>query len=315
MPSPQMKPRDWLQIVILALVWGLSFFFTELCLRDLHPLSLAAGRVALAAAALLAVARLAGQRLPSRPADWAALGVMGLINNALPFSLIMWGQTTIDSGLASILNAMTPLFSFVLAHFLTSDERMSGRGALGIALGFLGAVVLIGPGALAGLGAQSLGQVAVLGAALCYAAAAIYGRRLRHLSPLVASAGMTLAATLILLPLAAVLERPWTASPDLTTWSALAALGLVSTAFAYILYFRILASAGATNVLLVTFLVPVTALLLGILVLGEEITSTALAGMALVFAGLAIIDGRLLRRFGAGHRAAAAATKGMEPPR
>lgn len=313
MHSPQMTPRDWLRILVLAMVWGLSFFLTELCLRDLHPLSLAAGRVTLAATALLAVARLAGHRLPSLPADWAALGVMGLVNNALPFSLIMWGQTSIDSGLASILNATTPLFSFVLAHFLTSDERMSGRGAVGIALGFLGAVVLIGPGALAGLGAQSLGQLAVLGAAICYATAAIYGRRLRHLSPLVASSGMTLAAALILLPLAAVLERPWTASPDLTTWVALAALGLVSTAFAYILYFRILASAGATNVLLVTFLVPVTALLLGILILGEELTATAVAGMALIFAGLAVIDGRLLRRFGAARRAAAAKS-GVSPP-
>ncbi|MGE5767797.1 MAG: DMT family transporter, partial [Bacteroidota bacterium] len=178
-----MAPRDWLRIVVLAMVWGLSFFLTELCLRDLHPLSLAAGRVTLAAAALLAVALLAGHRLPSLPADWAALGLMGLVNNALPFSLIMWGQTSIDSGLASILNATTPLFTFVLAHFLTSDERMSRRGALGIALGFLGAVVIIGPDALGGLGAQSFGQFAILGAAFCYASSAIFGRRLRHLSP------------------------------------------------------------------------------------------------------------------------------------
>ena len=306
MNAPQMTPRDWLRIVILAMVWGLSFFLTELCLRDLHPLSLAAGRVTLAATALLAVALLAGHRLPSRAGDWGALFLMGLINNALPFSLIMWGQTSIEGGLASILNATTPLFTFVLAHFLTRDERMSGRGAVGIALGFLGAVVIIGPDALAGLDAESFGQFAVLGAAFCYATSAIYGRRLRHLSPLVASAGMTSAAALILLPLAAVIDRPWTASPDATTWGALAALGLVSTAFAYILYFRILASAGATNVQLVTFLVPVTALLLGIVILGEEITANALAGMALVFGGLAIIDGRLLRRFRAARRAPAA---------
>ncbi|HEY9538859.1 MAG TPA: DMT family transporter [Kiloniellaceae bacterium] len=308
MPSPQMKPGDWLQIFLLAMIWGLSFFLTEICLRDLGPLSIAAGRVATAAAALLAVAVLAGHRLPVRLTDWAALAFMGLINNALPFSLIMWGQTTIDSGLASILNATTPLFSFVLAHFLTRDERMTRRGAAGIAIGFLGAVLVVGPGALAGLGGQSLGEFAVLAAAVCYASGAIYGRRLRHLSPLVASAGMTAAAAVIMLPLAALLERPWTASPDAATWTALAALGLVSTAFAYILYFRILATAGATNVLLVTFLVPITALLLGTLILGERISLMALAGMALIFAGLAVIDGRLPRllraALGSGSRAA-----------
>jgi drug/metabolite transporter (DMT)-like permease len=296
----QMKPADWIQIVLLAMVWGLSFFLTEICLRDLHPLTVAAARVATAAVALLAIVRLSGHRLPDRLADWAPLALMGLVNNALPFSLIMWGQTRIDSGLASILNATTPLFAFVLAHFLTSDERMTRRGGFGIAVGFLGAVLVIGPGALAGLGGESLGQFAVLGAAVCYASAGIYGRRLGHLPPMVAAAGMTTASALIMLPLAAVLDRPWTATPDGATWIALATLGLVSTAFAYILYFRILASAGATNVLLVTFMVPVTALLLGTLVLGERIGATALLGMALIFAGLAVIDGRLLRYFGGG---------------
>jgi len=303
MPSLQMKPGDWLQIFLLALVWGLSFFLTEICLRDLHPASVAAGRVTTAAVTLLGIALLAGHRLPAGLKDWGPLAFMGLINNALPFSLIMWGQTRIDGGLASILNATTPLFTFVLAHFLTKDERMTRRGAAGIAIGFLGALVLIGPGALTGLGAQSWGQFAVMGAALC-ASAGIYGRRLRHLSPLVAAAGMTTAAALIMLPLAALLDRPWTASPDTATWAALLTLGLVSTAFAYILYFRILASAGATNVLLVTFLVPITALLLGILILDEEITFTALAGMAMIFGGLAVIDGRLFRRFSATRKAA-----------
>ncbi|MEQ8356709.1 MAG: DMT family transporter [Kiloniellaceae bacterium] len=291
-----MKPSDWIQIFLLASVWGLSFFLTEICLRDFGPVTVAAGRVATAAVALLAVAAASGHRLPPRLADWGALALMGLINNALPFSLIMWGQTRIDSGLASILNATTPLFTFVLAHFLTRDERMTRRGALGIAVGFLGALVLIGPGALGGLGGQSWGQFAVLAAAVCYACSGIYGRRLRHLSPIVAAAGMTTASAVLLLPLAALLDRPWTASPDAATWTALAALGLVSTAFAYILYFRILASAGATNVLLVTFLVPITALLLGIFVLDEVLTATALLGMLLIFGGLAVIDGRLLPR-------------------
>jgi len=317
MSSPQMQPRDWVLIFLLALVWGFSFFLTEVCLRDLHPATVAAGRVTTAALTLTALAVLTGRRLPGSLRDWAPLALMGLINNALPFSLIMWGQTRIDSGLASILNATTPLFAFVLAHFLTRDEKMTRRGAAGIVLGFLGAAVLIGPGALAGLGAQFWGQFAVLGAAVCYACSGIYGRRLRHLSPVVAAAGMTTAAALIMLPVAAVLDRPWTASPDGATWVALLTLGLVSTAFAYILYFRILASAGATNVLLVTFLVPITALLLGVFILDEKITISAIAGMLLIFSGLAVIDGRLLRRIlpgNAGGRAAVAGPARSAPP-
>lgn len=302
MQAPQMKGSDWLQIVLLALIWGLAFFLTEICLRDLGPATLACGRVGTAALGLSALALLTGQRLPRRLADWGPLALMGLLNNALPFSLIMWGQTRIDSGLASILNATTPLFTFVLAHFLTADERMSRRGLAGITIGFIGALVLIGPGALDGLDGRSWGQFAVLGAAVCYACAGIYGRRLRHLTPVAAAAGMTSAAALILLPLAAVLERPWTFSPDAATWTALLTLGLVSTALAYILYFRILASAGATNLLLVTFLIPVAALLLGTLVLGEQISVTALAGMLLIFTGLAVIDGRLQQRLRGGRR-------------
>lgn len=290
-----MTGRDWFQLILLALLWGLSFFFTEICLRDIGPLTLAAGRVSSAALALLALARLTGCHLPAKASDWGALAVMGVLNNALPFALIMWGQTSITSGLASILNATTPLFTFLLAHLLTADEKMSSRGLGGVLIGFCGAVVLIGPGALDGLGAGSWGQIAVLAAALCYACSGIFGRRLRHLAPAVAAAGMTGAASLVLLPLAALIEQPWSARPDAATWSALLSLGLFSTAAAYILYFRILASAGATNLLLVTFLIPIAALLLGTVFLGEEIPFAALVGMALIFAGLAIIDGRPLR--------------------
>jgi drug/metabolite transporter (DMT)-like permease len=308
-----MKGSDWLQIVLLALVWGLSFFFTEICLRDIGPVTLAAGRVSSAALALLALAWLSGCRPPARVADWIALAVMGVINNALPFTLIMWGQTSIDSGLASILNATTPLFTFLLAHLLTADEKMSRRGLAGIGIGFCGAVVLIGPGALGGLGAQSWGQFAVLGAAVCYACAGIFGRRLRHLAPTVSAAGMTAAASLVLLPLAMIFERPWTASPDAATWTALLSLGLVSTAAAYILYFRILASAGATNLLLVTFLIPIAALLLGTMILGEEISLGALLGMVLIFAGLAVIDGRVLKFFGLSRSAKNGSTPAISP--
>lgn len=294
MRPPQMAHGDWLQIVLLALVWGISFFLTEICLRDFGPLTLATARVGLAAMVLLAFAAMRGEDLPKAWTDWGTLAFMGLINNALPFSLIMWGQVSIDSGLASILNATTPLFTFIFAHFLTKDERMTRRGAAGVGIGFLGAVVLIGPGALAGIGIQSWGQMAVMAAAMSYAMAGIFGRRLSRFSPIVSAGCMTGCAAVILLPAAVLFESPWTARPDLATWAALAALAVVSTAFAYILYFRILASAGATNLLLVTFLIPIAAVLLGALALGEVVTPTAVAGMLLIFLGLAVIDGRLL---------------------
>lgn len=302
MQTPQMTTGEWLRILLLAAVWGISFFLTEICLRDLGPVTLACARVGLASFALLGIAFLKGEQLPSGLADWGPLAAMGLINNALPFSLIMWGQTRIDSGLASILNATTPLFAFVLAHLLTSDERMTFRGAAGVGIGFLGAVVLIGPSALGGLGAESWGQIAVLSAALSYALAGIFGRRLRRFSPTIAAAGMTAAASVILLPPALFLERPWNASPDGMTWVALATLALVSTAAAYIIYFRILATAGATNLLLVTFVIPVVAVLLGALALDETVTLNAIAGMLLIFIGLSVIDGRALSAF-AGLRA------------
>ena len=291
--SANMRAGDWLLIVLLALLWGISFFLTEICLRDLGPTTLACGRVGFAALALLGIAAIRGQRFPTALADWGALTVMGLINNALPFSLIMWGQTRIASGLASILNATTPLFTFVLAHMLTRDERMTRQGTLGVTVGFLGAVVLIGPSALTGLGADSWAQIAVLAAAMFYALSGIFGRRLRHLDPVVAAAGMTGAATVILLPAAVMVDQPWTFRPTVDTWLALLVLSTVSTGGAYIIYFKVLASAGATNLLLVTFLIPIAALILGSTALGEEITLTALAGMALIFLGLAVIDGRL----------------------
>jgi drug/metabolite transporter (DMT)-like permease len=220
---------------------------------------------------------------------------MGALNNLIPFSLIFWGQTAITGGLASILNATTPLFAVVLAHWLTRDERITGGRLVGLALGIGGVAVLIGPEALQGVGLHLLAQIAVLGAALSYAFAGIYGRRFKGQSPLVTAAGQVSATTVMVLPVALALDQPWTGpSPGLATWAAIIGLALLSTALAYILYFRILASAGATNLLLVTFLIPVSALLLGAAVLGERIDLEQVLGMILIGLGLAAIDGRPL---------------------
>ncbi len=299
MRSLVMGPTEWALLILLSLLWGGSFFFVELALVELEPFTVVLGRVGFAAAALLGFVALSGHRMPREPAVWGAFLVMGGLNNLIPFSLITWGQVHIDSGLTSILNATTPLFTVVLAHFLTSDERMTPNRLTGVLVGLVGVVILIGPEALSGFGLQAYAQLAILGAALFYGLSGIYGRRLSSLPSPVAAAGMLTGSTVMMVPLAFILEDPLSASPALLTWAAVLGLSLLSTALAYMVYFRILAAAGATNLLLVTFLIPPSALLLGVFVLGEPLSWTALAGMALIFCGLAAVDGRalgLLRR-------------------
>ena len=280
-------------LLALAFLWGGSFFFVGAAVRELPPLTVSAARLLFAAAALVFFAAAAGQ-LPRRNM-FAAFACMGLLNNAVPFSLITWGQTEIAGGLAAILNATTPLFTVVVAHFLTGGEKMTPAKIFGVCAGFAGAAVIVGPEALAGLGANALAQTAVLAAACSYAFASVYGLRFRRtgISPLTTAAGQVGASSLMLLPVALFFERPWVLpAPGLEIWAALAALGLFSTALAYILYFRILASAGATNVMLVTFLAPVSAILLGALFLDERLEAKHFYGMALIGLGLAAIDGR-----------------------
>ena len=291
-----MTAKVWLMLLTLSVLWGGSFFFAELALRDFGPLTVVLGRVGFAALALNAVVYLSGERMPGNLRLWGAFLVMGALNNFIPFSLVVWGQVYIDSGLAAILNATTPLFTVLLAHLLTKDERLTPGRAAGVLIGFLGVVVLIGPDALGGLGFQGFAQLAVLAAALSYAFAGIYGRRFHDLPASVAASGMVSASAIMMLPVALALELPWTASPSVLTWASVIGLALLSTAWAYLLYFRILAAAGATNLLLVTFLIPVSALVLGMAVLGERPHWTAFAGMVFIFAGLAAIDGRLFSR-------------------
>lgn len=288
-----MRAREWSLLVLLSILWGGSFFFAKVALAELGPFTIVFFRVALAALALNVVAAALGQSLWRAGMPWGQLLVMGALNNTLPFSLIFWGQTTITSGLASILNATTPLFTVAVAHVLTRDERMTVRKLVGVLAGFAGVAVLIGPD----LGGSIWGQIACLAAALSYAFAGIYGRRFKALGvqPLQAAAGQLTASAILILPIMLLVEPAWTV-PSAVTWSAVAGLALLSTALAYVLYFRILAAAGATNLLLVTFLIPVTAILLGAAFLGEHLEARQFAGMALIGLGLAAIDGRILAR-------------------
>ena len=295
MKAQSMTAGVWALLILLSVLWGGSFFFVELALVGLGPITLVTGRVGLGALALLIFVYATGNRMPSSAGLWGAFVVMGALNNLIPFSLIAWGQVHIDSGLAAILNATTPLFTVLLAHFLTTDERMTAGKLLGVVFGLIGVTVLIGPDALSGLGASGIGQIAVLIAAFSYGCAGIFGRRFKDIPSSVAAAGMLTTSAIMAVPLALLIERPWTAGPGVVAILSVLALAILCTAVAYLLYFHILARAGATNLLLVTFLLPVSALILGIAFLGERPHWTAFAGMGLIFLGLAAVDGRIVR--------------------
>ena len=287
-----MASRVWLWLLSLSVLWGGSFFFAKVALGELGPFTVVFIRVALAALVFALVVPL------RRDAPWRAYFVMGLLNNALPFSLIFWGQTEIASALASILNATTPLFALVVAHVLTPDEKICRTKVTALLAGLAGVTVLVGPDVLA-RGSGLWGQLACLGASLSYAFAGVYGRRFKRIGvePSAAAAGQVTTSAVLILPIMLVVDRPWelAAIPSLAVWLALLGLALLSTVLAYILYFSILAAAGATNLLLVTFLIPVTAILLGALVLGERLEARHFTGMALIGLGLALIDGRIAR--------------------
>lgn len=297
--SLALTARDWTLLVALSGVWGASYFFGKVAVADIGPLTVVLGRVALAAAILYAVIRYRGIAVPATGADWRGFFMMGLLNSAIPYSLIFWGETRIDSGLAAILTATVPIFTVIVAHFWTVDERMNPAKAAGIGLGMAGVVVIMGRD-LETIGSGSgLAKLAIVGASVSYAFSGIYGRRLKGKSPLVLAWGQMCAATVILLLLVLVVDRPWASA----AWTAEAVLSVIAlatlcTALAYMIFFRLLATVGATNTSLVTFLIPVSSLVLGTLVLDEPLVAVQLLGMLLIVAGMAIIDGRLVTRLG-----------------
>jgi drug/metabolite transporter (DMT)-like permease len=288
-----MSAGDWLLLLVLSVFWGGSFFFTEIAIEEIPPLTLALARVGIAAALLLVYARAVGLSLPKFGAIWGPLTIMAMINNVAPFTLIFWSQSHIAGGLASILNATTPLFTIVVAHFATADDRITPARLAGLLAGFAGVLIVIGPDALRELGVHVLAQFASLLAALCYAVSGVYGRRFRELQPAAVSASILMISTVVMLPLALIFDRPWTLPmPSAAAIAATLGLAAISTAAAYLIYFRILARAGATNLLLVTFLIPVSAILLGAVFLGEVLEPRHFLGMAAIALGLAAIDGR-----------------------
>lgn len=291
-----MNTKSWGLLLLLALLWGSSFFFYKVLVAVLPPVTVVLGRVGIAAIAMNLWLLAQGEVIPLRHGLWLRFLLLGFLNNVLPFVLIAWGETRITSGMASILNATTPIFMVVVAHWGTHDEKLSAGKAAGIAFGILGVMILVGPDAFGG-DSLAWGELAVVAASCTYAFGGVYSRRFKDLPPLVAATGQISGGAVVLVPLSLLLDHPWRlAMPDQSVWAALLAIALVNTALAYVVYYRMLATTGVTYISLVTFLIPPMALLLGVAFLGETITLRALAGMAVIAAGLAATDARLLRR-------------------
>ncbi|AEH87957.1 MULTISPECIES: DMT family transporter [Mesorhizobium] len=293
-PRGPMTLADWGQLLLLGAIWGGSFFFARIAVAELHPLVLVLFRVAIAAIALQLYLGLRGPSFRLALPHAGLFFLLAFTNNVVPFSLIFAGQTKLGAGVASVLNATTPFWTLILANALTSDEKLSWNKLAGIALGVAGTAVMIGPGLLAGLGGPVWAKFALIGASLSYGVALMVARRFKGVpSPVIATGQMT-ASTIIMIPIVLFAHGPaglFSASPPV--WTAVFALALLSTAFAYILYFNLVASAGATNASLVTLVVPASAMLLGFMFLGERLELFEIGGVVLIGLGLVTIDGRL----------------------
>ena len=293
----QMSVTEWSMLIALGAIWGGSFFFARVAVAEIPPLALVLFRVAIAA--LVLHVYLAATRTSFRPA-FAMAGsffALALLNNVIPFSLMFAGQTELGAGAASILNATTPFWTVILANMFTDDEKLSWAKLAGIGLGLAGTVVMVGPGALAGLGGPVWAKLALLGTALSYAVAVIYARRFRSLAPPVVATGQLTASTIIMIPVVVMWHgTDGLFSASIPAWAAVFGLAVLATSFGYILFFSLVRSAGATGTSLVTLIVPVSAILLGAAFLGERLESFEFAGMGLIALGLLMIDGRLTRR-------------------
>jgi drug/metabolite transporter (DMT)-like permease len=295
MTQTSLTPRAWAELLLLSLVWGGSFLAIRTTLDEIGVLTSVAHRVTWAALALWVVVLATRAPLPREARRWGAFMVMGLLNNVIPFTLMAWGQLHIETGLASILNAATAIWGTLVAAAVFRDERLTPRKLAGVALGFAGVAVAVGVSALGSVDPRSLGQIAVVAGTVSYAFAAVWARaRLRGLSPSVAAAGMLTGSSLVMVPLAILVEGPPSLDLAPATWAGIAYAALASTAIAYLLYYRVLAMAGSANLLLCTLMIPPVAILLGAWARSEALPPHALAGFAILVAGLLVLDGRVL---------------------
>lgn len=275
-------------LVLLAALWSSSFAAIKIGVGTIPPLTLAAGRIAVAAAVLYALIALRGQRLPRSARLWALFFLIGVTGNALPFTLIAWGEERIDSGLAAILMAVMPPATVLLTHVFTRDERLTAPKLIGVAMGFAGVVLLIGPEVLRGLGGQAGRQLAVAGGAVCYAVTFTIARFVPPSPPAVRSAAVMICASVQIIPLALLVDQPWALSPSPGSMAALVYLGLLPTALATIIFFQLISARGATFVALNNYMIPVLGVIWGAAFLGERISLQALGALALILIGIGV---------------------------
>jgi drug/metabolite transporter (DMT)-like permease len=295
MASPTIDRASWIMLLCLSLLWSASFLFMKVAAESLPILTLVLIRVGVAAAVLQVAVALRRSPRPTGAPILLRYALIGIFNNLLPGALIVYATIRIGAGAASILNATAPIFTLLIAHFATTDEKMTAQKLLGITFGFLGVVAMSAPGAMGGAGSEQLAILAMLAATFCYGLSAMIGRSFGGIPPLVSAAYQLTAATLMLAPIVLLVEPPWTLdAPSAEAVTAALALALLSTALAYVLFFAVIARSGATNVMLVTLMIPVSGVILAWLFLGEALELDETLGMMLIGLGLVVIDGRTL---------------------
>ena len=288
-----MKAKNWAALIALGILWGSSFLWIKIALEEMGPFLLVAFRLLFGGLGLLTVLALLRPSLPRDWRPWGVLGLLGLTNTALPFVLITWGEQFIDSGLTSVLNGTVPLFALIIAHFALEDERITLNRAIGLLLGFIGVVVLVAPGLSNGIQGSLLGQLAVLAAAVLYAASSVIAKKgLKNVPPMVQAATTVAVADVLAWGAAIGVERP-IMLPDLPlTWVALVWLGLLGSCVAYLLYFYLIPEIGATRSTMVTYIIPVVGVALGVIFLNEQLSWTLVLGTLLVVSGIWIVNAR-----------------------
>jgi len=277
---------DLALLLLLATLWGASYSFIKLGVETIPPLTLIAARTLIAGAILLVIIRWRGLKLPRDPVIWRRLLIQACLNSAVPFTLIAWAETSVDAGLASILNAGSPIFAFLLSMLLFRAEAAAGRKLFGVAAGMLGVCLIIGVEALSGFGRELWAQLALVAAAACYGGAALFGRNFKGFDPIMPAAGSLICGAVILIPFSLLVDRPWTLSPSTSSIQALLALSVFSTGLAFILYFRLIDRLGTVGTTSVAYLRVPTGVAIGVLFLGERLSATAWAGLALVIVGV-----------------------------
>jgi drug/metabolite transporter (DMT)-like permease len=287
---------NWLVFLGLGFMWGSSYLFIKLAVDDFGTFTLVALRLAVGAVLLWIVIRLAGQELPRERRIYGHLLVMACVNIVIPFALITWAERSVDSSIAAIITAAVPLFAIMIAPLILHDEPIRVNGVIGLAVGFVGVVVLVSRN-LGAAGSDITGEVALLGAALSYAVGAVYSRHnMRGVRPMIPAVFQVTFAMLIAGTIAIVFEHPWDARPDAEAIFSIAWLGLLGSGLAYLANFRLLASWGATRTTLVAYVIPVVGIVLGFVVLSEPIDIRLLLGTGLVVGGVALVNSRYGRR-------------------